>query len=258
MEEAEERIKRLKENISASEDCLKDVRRLSPDIDGLTLNLTALDLSVVPASLCDTSGLSRLDSLYLDYNDIAELPCGLVLERLTKLSLIGNQLTCLPASVGQLTAMTELYLNENHLVSLPDAITNIKQLSILNIVGNHITRLPANIGELQQLKQLYADENDLKHLPRTFGELGSLETLELGTNRLVQLPRNFGWLKRLQVLNLSANKLACLPESFAELSCLTEVTILCFFFTYLMISSLFHQQDSHTSGEVGLWLRIGC
>ena len=225
MEEAEERIKKLKERHSDCQDCVK----MCPvtDVDGLTLNLASLDLSTVPASLCDASILTWLDSLYLDYNDLTELPREMSFEHLTKLSLIGNQLTSLPLSMGELENLQELYLNENELVSLPDTITQQKRLTILNVVGNHIVSLPANIGELQLLRKLYADENELKQLPKTFGRLRSLEVLELGTNRLVQLPKNFGWLERLQVLNLSSNKIDSLPESFAELCSLTEV-ITCF------------------------------
>ncbi|KAK2180135.1 hypothetical protein NP493_458g04035 [Ridgeia piscesae] len=210
MEEAEERIIKLKERHSDCQDCVKVCP--ATDVDGLTLNLASLDLSTVPVSLCDASILTQLDSLYLDYNDLTELPCEMSFEHLTKLSLIGNRLTSLPLSMGELENLQELYLNENELVSLPDTITQQKLF-------------PQTSEKLQLLRKLYADENELKQLPKTFGRLRSLEILELGTNRLVQLPKNFGWLERLQVLNLSSNKLDSLPESFAELCSLTEMDL---------------------------------
>jgi len=59
------------------------------------------------------------------------------------LSLSGNQLTSLPAEIGQLTSLVELYLDRNQLTSLPVEIGLLTSLTQLYLHDNQLTSLPA-------------------------------------------------------------------------------------------------------------------
>ena len=179
-------------------------------------DLSSLDLTTLPAHIL---GNHHLTQLYLDYNDLAELPqeIGTSLPNLEILSAIGNNLTSLTNSFGRMVKLKEVYLNENELIKLSDSMCCLKCLEKLQLTGNQLELLPEQFGELESLKSLIADENLLQKLPKTFGLLENLEELELGCNNLSSILEGFGMLKSLKVLNLSNNKLTVLPESFGNL-----------------------------------------
>ena len=63
----------------------------------------------------------------------------------TTLRLYNNQLTELPAEIGKLTNLTELYLHANQLTELPAEIGKLTNLKRLDISDNKLTSLPAGI-----------------------------------------------------------------------------------------------------------------
>ena len=70
-----------------------------------------------------------------------------------KLSLFGNQLTALPAAIGQLQQLQKLFLSDNQLTTLPDEITRLRQLEWLYIENNPKLQLtPAQEQFLQGVK----------------------------------------------------------------------------------------------------------
>ena len=63
-----------------------------------------------------------------------------------------NQLTSLPAEIGQLTSLEELFLQRNQLTSLPAEIGQLTSLTRLNLYDNQLTSVPAEIGQLTSLR----------------------------------------------------------------------------------------------------------
>ena len=183
------------------------------------LTLSGLELSSIPTQIFKHLASLDLTEIYLDYNNLTELPGELCehCQGLQTISLVGNQLAELPNSVSQLDSLRQLFVNENQLASLPDSFGDLKSLVELNIVGNQISALPETFGQLENLVEVNADENKLSMLANSFGNLVKLEILELENNALSSLPENFGRLRSLRVLNLSGNKLLTLPESFSDL-----------------------------------------
>ena len=179
-------------------------------------DISSLDLTTFPSHILDNHSLTQL---FLDYNDLETLPpeIGTALPNMEILSAIGNNLSSLPNSFGNMVKLKEVYLNENRLVRLSDSTCCLKCLEKLQLTGNQLQFLPEQFGELESLKSLIADENLLQKLPKTFGLLENLEELELGCNSISSILEGFGMLKSLQVLNLSSNKLTVLPESFGNL-----------------------------------------
>ncbi len=192
--------------------------------ESLVLSFASMNLTSLPSSIYDTQ---EAQEMYFDYNDISELSADFCCSfaRLTKLSIMGNDLEHLPDAWHHMISLKEIYLNENLLKGLPQSITKLTRLHILSVVGNQISRLPSDVGELVELTTFMAEENKLIALPDSFCLLKNLTIAELGNNCLPTLPWIFGHLRNLQVLNLNANKLTDLPDSFGNLPSLRELDL---------------------------------
>nr|POE63703.1 isoform 2 of ras suppressor protein 1 [Quercus suber] len=64
-----------------------------------------------------------------------------------------------------LTPSLQLFLANNHLVSLPTELFTFTNLTVLSLRSNELNRLPAAIGRLQNLHELNVSGNQLKFLP---------------------------------------------------------------------------------------------
>lgn len=65
----------------------------------------------------------------------------------------------MPESIWQLTALTELRLNENHLVSVPELMGQLTSLTYLGLDQNQLVSVPESIGQLTGLEELRIDDN---------------------------------------------------------------------------------------------------
>ena len=106
------------------------------------------------------------------------------LYEIKELSLSNNQLTILPAEIGQLTNLQTLYLHQNQLTTLPAEIGQLTNLQTLYLYHNQLTTLPAEIGQLTNLRILYVNNNQLTTLPVEIGQLITLRELWLQNNQL--------------------------------------------------------------------------
>lgn len=135
-----------------------------------------------------------------------------------ELSFLG--LSILPPQIGQLSALTELYISDNLLKTLPLEIGNLSSLTELNLGSNLLRKLPPKIGQLSSLTQLYLGNNKLRTLPPEIGKLSALTSLYLGGNELRTMPPAIGELSALMHLDLGGNQLNALPPAIGELSTL--------------------------------------
>ena len=95
-------------------------------------------------------------------NQLVGLPTSIQkLNRLSQLYLEGNNLTELPAEIGDLKELWELRVSNNQLVCLPTSIQKLNRLVWLHLDGNNLTELPAEIGDLKELRKLYVGGNPL-------------------------------------------------------------------------------------------------
>ena len=141
--------------------------------------------------------------------------------RVVKLDLEEIGLTgAVPAEIGQLTALRELYLNRNRLTSLPAEIGQLTSLRVLWLNGNRLTSVPAEIGQLTALRELYLNRNRLTSLPAEIGQLTALRELYLNRNRLTSVPAEIGQLTALRVLYLNGNRLTSVPAEIGQLTAL--------------------------------------
>jgi internalin A len=128
------------------------------------------------------------------------------------------KLTAVPESLGQLTQLEILDLDNNELTELPESLGQLTKLQMLNLDNNELMELPEWVGQLTQLQTLKLFRNQLTALPESLGQLTQLQTLNLSYNQLTALPESLRQLTQLQTLNLHQNKLTALPESLAQLT----------------------------------------
>jgi hypothetical protein len=85
--------------------------------------------------------------------------------------------------------ISELNLSWEDIHIIPDTIGSLSSLQNLKLNNNNIEYLPASIGRLTSLMELTLDNNYLKSIPETIGALGpSLKNLDLYGNLLHELP----------------------------------------------------------------------
>ena len=109
------------------------------------------------------------------------------IENTTTLSLQDNQLTGeIPPEMGNLTHLTDLYLQGNQLTELSPEIGNLTILSKLYLYSNQLTgEIPPEIGNLTNLTGLLLYDNQLTGtIPTEIGNLTNLEVLYLSDNQL--------------------------------------------------------------------------
>ena len=106
--------------------------------------------------------------------------------RLRKLNFGWSGLTIIPESIGNLSDLTELYLNANQLTSIPTSIGDLSNLRELYLHDNQIATLPESIGNLSNLIELRLYLNQLTNLPISICNLPDDCLIEVYSNYLCE------------------------------------------------------------------------
>jgi internalin A len=167
---------------------------------------------------------ARSTFLDLSNQELTSIPAEIGnLTNLNTLYLKSNQLKYLPPEIGNLANLNTLYLKSNQLKCLPPEIGNLTNLSTLYLSNNQLTKLPPEIGNLTNLNWLYLSNNQLTILPAEINQLTNLNTLHLSGNQLTSLPVEIGKLTNLSWLYLSSNKLTSLPAEIDQLTKMRKI-----------------------------------
>lgn len=105
-----------------------------------------------------------------------------IYRHLTSLFLRNNNLTDLQEAVCNLTALTNLDVSYNHLTSLPPQLENLQRLKRLNLYSNRLNELPLEMGRLWRLSNLSVEGNPITSPP--------LSTLQQGTQEIIAYLRD--------------------------------------------------------------------
>jgi len=94
----------------------------------------------------------------------ATLPMKALLSlKLTRLDLAYNFLQQIPASVGSITSLKELWLNNNpHLVSVPVSLANLTNLRVLDLKNTAVRNIPREYAVLEKMVDVNLSNCPLK------------------------------------------------------------------------------------------------
>lgn len=178
---------------------------------------------------CDWHGIrcgdGRVTSLYLG-STVTE-PFGLSgaldpsianLTQLSDLWLDNNELTSIPASIGNLNNLTYLSLNNNLLTSMPDEVGNLTNLETLGVQSNRLASIPSSLGDLTSLSTLSFYDNQINAIPDELWTLTELTILSLSTNHIRAISPAIGDLTNLTFLDLGGNYFGLWPDTITNLT----------------------------------------
>ncbi len=184
----------------------------------------------------DASDLTTLNLSYANMSKLEDSLCKL-LPALTELNLDHNQFVTLPESIGELHNLTELSCSNNLLATLPESVGSLKKLVRLNVQNNNLKYLPASIWHCSTLSTLNVTSNLLETLPAPpllgaelsepprKGSAGSWTQvpaqLQPAAKQQQQLPP---LARSLRKLRLADNRLG--DDIFSVISCFPELEVL--------------------------------
>jgi Leucine-rich repeat (LRR) protein len=151
--------------------------------------------------------------------------------RVTSILLNNNKLSgTLPASIGNLSALTRLHLYVNSLTGgIPSSLGNIATLTQLWLHDNPLGgEIPSSLGNLTALTHLYIHRTNLTgSIPASLGNLSSIQVLTIYLNGLTG---NLEWIGNLtnltQLWAYGLPNLKCeIPASIGNLTKLTHLYI---------------------------------
>ena len=104
---------------------------------------------------------------------------------------VENPIHTIPESISNLNDLRKLYLEWNQITELPDSFTELTALVQLYISNNQLSTVPENFGNLDNLYILDLGYNQINQLPNSIVDLNNLGYLWLFNNQLTELPENF-------------------------------------------------------------------
>lgn len=150
--------------------------------------------------------LPRLRDFHAHHNavhvlDIAIGPC------LRDLKAQHNQITRLRVlETPHPIILMQLDLRHTKLSSIDeDVIIQLTSLTQLRLDHNHIGTLPNSLCKLIYLQHLSCSNNELKELPGDIGNLDNLEILDVHSNSLHEIPASIWQCKKLRLFNATSN-----------------------------------------------------
>ena len=195
-------------------DCINQLINLE------TQNIQSFQLKTISPSIEELSNLKELTlgSSKLEFPDTIGN-----LSNLTRLELNNNYLLSIPKTIGNLSNLTRLELNHNHIKCLPDSIGNLFNLDYLELSKIELKSLPDSICQLKNLQKIELIFNQLSELPSSIENLTNITYLFLNHNKFTSLLNFWSQLESVELLTLQNNNLTSLPDSFGDLAKLNEL-----------------------------------
>ncbi|CAI5476495.1 unnamed protein product [Closterium sp. Yama58-4] len=198
-------------------------------------------VSITPASISSQQGFDTIPDVITQLTRLTSLDLGLVPIRGTLPASMGNMTNLqelkinqmesgsIPASFGNMASLQSLTISVSDYDTtgaaltgpIPESISNLKNLTLLDLRNNNIGPLTDTIGTIPNLEYLMLSGNNFtgSTIPSTINALTNLIVLDLDyTGVGGSIPSGLGSLPRLNTLNYDAT-VAC-PAS--NTSCVVE------------------------------------
>jgi len=146
-------------------------------------------------------------------NKLLETLCSVKRSKLQCLSLVNCDIEGLPNTMSNLTNLTYLGLDINHLRIIPEAIRGLKGLNELSLDNNYIETIPSWLSEIETLTEFSINSNQIT----TFPILPSLEKINLNNNSIGEIPIEIDQMVNLERLNICNNKITTIPVEITTL-----------------------------------------
>lgn len=133
---------------------------------------------------------AHLRTLEVGHNPLSTVRLGArIPSELTLLNLSSANMAKLDEDLlTQLPYLTELILDRNQFLTLPDALGELKNLTRLSCSNNNLAALPDSIGRLEKLRRLDVQNNNLKMLPSAIWNCVGLSSINVSSNLLESFP----------------------------------------------------------------------
>jgi adenylate cyclase len=172
------------------------------------LRMSYMSLKRIPASICASTTLSRLDVSCNRIADLENVPLHEI-HTLTSLKVQNNKLTSIPSYFAQMKALKYLNISNNKFEIFPSVVSQMSNLVDLDVSFNNIGELPSEMSNLKSLERLAAFGNELTTFPASFSTLANLRALDVRRNRLTDLNSVYA-LPNLTILQADHNNLVTL------------------------------------------------
>ncbi|CAK6438945.1 unnamed protein product [Pipistrellus nathusii] len=140
------------------------------------------------------------------------------------LNLQNNLIPSVCSEFSTLTQLTVLNLGNNLLEEVPEEVKYLTSLTKLHLFGNRISRFASEICDgLKNLTLLNLNNNQLTYIPKEVSRLENLIYLSVNHNQLTSIPRELCFLKNLCELRLNYNQISCIPEDIWFLKSLQKL-----------------------------------
>jgi len=152
---------------------------------------------------------SNAVSLDLSNLGLSTLPACLGrMRQLEKLDMSNNKLVALPTEIGQLVNLKEIRAQKNNLLRLPESITKLVGLERLLLEDNHLSTIPTSgMDRMVALRELRLNKNHLSVLPDAVAQLPGLLELNVANNKLTRLPNALLFKPEAMLIHCQHNKL---------------------------------------------------
>jgi adenylate cyclase len=172
------------------------------------LRMSYMALKRIPASICASTTLSRLDVSCNRIADLENVPLHEI-QTLTSLKVQNNKLASIPSYFAQMKALKYLNISNNKFDTFPAVVSEMSNLVDLDVSFNTIAELPSEMSNLKSLERLAAFGNELTTFPASFSTLANLRSLDVRRNKLTDIDSVYA-LPNLTILQADNNNLVTL------------------------------------------------
>ena len=150
------------------------------------LRMSYMTLKRIPASICASTTLSRLDVSCNRIGDLESVPLHEI-RTLLSLKVQNNRLTSIPSYFAHMKSLKYLNISNNKFETFPPVVSQMSNLVDLDVSFNNIAELPSEMSNLKSLERLAAFGNELRTFPESFSTLANLRSLDVRRNKLTNL-----------------------------------------------------------------------